>query len=192
MVNNYSSLMTMATKATNGAMSSLVLLTDVKVKANCPIKDIKKLAVYRNVQFGGSYENGVNNALERVGIDAEFEASPLKGKKWLVYPRVEVSLKDENQFYVRFNLTKNTMVESVYIVDGRKATDEEVEVIKAHLYASSSSAKQSALGLADADHKKPFSPKFESIVSWTCKDCYYNSSLMAQAIFALAREVAKA
>lgn len=187
MQNNFSVLMDKALSATNGAICSLTLLTDVKVKVSCPIKNIKKLAVYNGIQFGTSYENGVTNALTRNGIDAEFKAEPMKGKVWYAYPRVEQSIKDANQYYVRFTRTKATKVTSCYIIDGRKATEAEVEVIKSYLYATSTSAKQTALGLADEEQKKPFSPKFESIVAWTVdKDCYYDSELVAESIKAIA------
>lgn len=144
-------------------------------KTNNPyVGRVKKVTYYTNIAVGRVYENGVNNRLEKEGLAPDFETEKQKGRTWVDFPYFEVSDKDPNQHYLRLTLNKNTTTRVIYMVDGREATNVEVDEIKTFLSNSNkSSAKQSAMGLADEDQVKTFAVKTENVVSlWQGTHCY--------------------
>lgn len=100
---------------------------------------VTKITYYNNIGLGISYENSTNNKLERMGEDATFEAEKPKGMTWENYPFILRSDKTPGQKYLRMQFYKNTTCKSIYLVNGKLATPQEIETIKAFLPKSNSS-----------------------------------------------------
>lgn len=100
-----------------------------------------------SVQLNYTYENAVNNRIEKEGKEANFEAESLPWGKWFI-PNLLIEHKGD--FYLRYYAHKKSGFETKYFVDGRAATAAEIEVIKAYKAAKSSASKrQSDAGLDD-------------------------------------------
>jgi hypothetical protein len=134
-------------------------------KTNNPfIGRVRKVSTYRNAILGVDYQNAVNGRLERKGETADYKSDAPKGKKWY-NAFFYVSDKDENVFYLKIGMRKNTTVESEYYVDGRIATASEVEEIKSFLTSHSSSVKkQENAGLNEEEQYRIVAPKLENVV----------------------------
>ena len=106
--------------------------------------------VETQVQLGLVYENAVNNRSEKESGVRQFETEGLKGKKWVngLYPYI-LSNMDETQYYLRTYLMKNIIPDTEYLVDGRKATEEEMGVINQYKVVNSYSVKQAENGLTE-------------------------------------------
>lgn len=132
-------------------------------KGNSYFGRVTKTTIYRNAVLGVSYEEAVNNRVEKVSGERNFVAAAPSGKKWY-NPFFYVSLKDENVFYLRIGMRKNTTTESTYFVDGNIATPEQVEEIKGWLTNKSfTSQKQAGFGLTDENQYHFVSPLFDNV-----------------------------
>ena len=128
---------------------------------------VRKISTYTNAILGVEYQNVVNNRLERAGEEATYVAEAPKGKKHYNAFFYQ-SAKDENQFYLKIGMYKNTSVKSTYMVDGREATENELAEIKTFLQTSSSEVKkQTEAGLEAEEQYKIVAPKFENVESIT-------------------------
>lgn len=123
---------------------------------------VQKISVYENAMLGCSYENIVNNRREGEGSNPDFEAQAPKGK--LIFNRFFYqSLKDESTFYLKIIFYKSqTRVESSYLVDGRPATTDEINALKAFMPKPSSSAAHQ--GLEAENEVKIVAPKWENVL----------------------------
>ena len=92
---------------------------------------VQKITYYTNIGLGISYENATNNKLARNGEEANFEAEKPKGMTWEHYPFILRSDKNPDQKYLRMQYYSNTKVKSLYLVNGKLATPQQVETIKA-------------------------------------------------------------
>lgn len=126
---------------------------------------VRKVSVYRNAILGVDYQNAVNGRLERKGEVADYKAAAPRGKKHY-NAFFYVSDKDENVFYLKIGIRKNTKIESEYMVDGRIATIAERTEIESLLIAHSSSVKKQAeAGLDENEQYHINAPKLENVVS---------------------------
>lgn len=134
-------------------------------KTNNPyLGRVRKVSVYRNAVLGVDYENAVNGRLERKGEVADYKADAPKGKKHY-NAFFYVSDKDENVFYLKIGIRKNTNIESEYLVDGRAATADEKAEIKSFLTSYSPSVKKQAdAGLDESEQYRIVTPKLENVV----------------------------
>ena len=98
------------------------------------------------LQFGYNYEKAVNNRLEAMGLEPNFEVAKRQWGEWVIPNKVSTH---KGNLYLRFYQMANTDPESYFLVDGRLATREEVEVIKSFMPKPSASARQSEVGLND-------------------------------------------
>lgn len=79
------------------------------------------------VQLNYSYENAVNNRLEKQGDERSFKAKSLPWGEWDM-PNKTIIHKGE--YYMRYYLFNGNKPKVEYLVDGRPATEEEVALIK--------------------------------------------------------------
>lgn len=115
------------------------------------------------VQINYGYENAVNNRLEKQGDERTFKAEPLKWGEWEIANKVITHKGERYLRYYSFNGTNKPIVQ--YYVDGRKATAQELAIIKAYVAASKKpSATQSAEGLTE-NQVKPRVVNFSNILS---------------------------
>ena len=116
-------------------------------------------------QFGYSYENAVNNRLQRAGAENDFTADSLPWGTWLV-PNKFIEYK--GSVYVRFYSMKNGQASVQYFVNGQPASEAEIAIIKQFTPVRKESAKQSEAGLTE-NQVRPFNVNLENILKVTCK-----------------------
>jgi hypothetical protein len=84
-----------------------------------------------SAMLGINYENAVNNHRERNGLERDFVAQKPFGKHYVEGSKYLMqSDKDENKYYLA--LDKVGGVKKIYLINGREATPEEIEDLKAN------------------------------------------------------------
>jgi len=113
--------------------NKVITMTEPKLlKRGNPLigQDIKKITFYSNIGLGISYENTINNRKERNGEERDFEAEKPFGMSWEHFPFILKSDKNPSQKYLRLQFYANTKVKSVFLINGKLATPNELEIIK--------------------------------------------------------------
>lgn len=133
---------------------------------------VQKMTI-QTLQWGYNYENGVNNRIGDTKHET-FVAEPLKWGEWLIPNKV---ITHKGSLYARFYKVDNEMASSnvTYLIDGIIATEEQEEVIKSFLIASSSSARQAEVGLTERQ-VKPRDFAFSSILGIKTAGVLYDFS----------------
>lgn len=123
------------------------------------------------VQMKYSYENAVNNRLEKQGDERTFEAQGLPFGQWFI-PNLLIAHKGE--MYLRFYTFKGGNIETTYKVNGREATAEETALIKAYKAQRSANGSntQSTSGLNE-NQVRPCSVKVANIIGIDCGEYHY-------------------
>lgn len=123
---------------------------------------VKKISVYKNAMMGCNYGNIVNNRRESEGKTADFGAQAPKGKT-IFNKFFYQSAKEPETFYLKIIFYKTqTKVESSYLVDGRPATDQEIQEIKTFMPKPSSAAPYQ--GLEEENEVKIVAPKWDNVL----------------------------
>lgn len=128
---------------------------------------VQKVTRLANVAIGYNYENVVNSRLAQEGKDQlHFTAQKPNGKSWVkgFENLFLVADKDPSQEYLRTTMRKNTKPTTMYLVDGKQATDAEVAEIKTFIQTS---AKPTNQGLDEGDEVIVRDYKVENIISIT-------------------------
>ena len=112
------------------------------------------------IQLNYSYENAVNRHLSNNGLEENFVADKLTWGEWLIPNKI---IAHKGEMYLRTYVPRNAKPIVIYLLDGRKATDEEINAFKSFLKQSTNSKKQSKYGLEDDEQVKPRTFSFESI-----------------------------
>ena len=133
-------------------------------KTNNPfVGRVKKISTYANAILGVDYQNCVNGRLARTGNEANYVSEAPKGKKWY-NAFFYVSLDDET-FYLKIGMYKNTSVKSSYMIDGQPATDEQLAELKPFLQVKPQGVqKQADAGLNEEEQYKIVAPKATNVV----------------------------
>lgn len=121
------------------------------------------------VQMKYSYENAVNNRLEKQGDERNFKAQGLPFGQWFI-PNFLIAHKGE--MFIRFYTFKGGKLETTYFVDGRKATENETALIKAYKAQRADSKTQSESGLND-NQVKPCALKCDNLIALDCGEYHY-------------------
>ena len=155
--------------------TTLIAVTEPKMnkRGNALYGRVHKATCMVNVALGYSYENTVNNRLAREGKENDFESQKPFGKSWVVGLENILLVSDKNaeQYYLRTTMLPNTNSKSVYLVDGRRATEEEVEIIKTFLVKSSKPSNQ---GLSEEHSVIVRDYKLEGVLALTQGAKEYN------------------
>lgn len=130
------------------------------------------------VQLGNNYGSAIENRTEKViGERADFTTEKPSGKTFLDgYENLILKAdKDESQLYIRtyYNMA-NSSPKVEYLVDGRLATDEELQIINSFLPQTYSSKKQEEAGLVEEIQVMPRDYKLESIVEIKLGDFHFS------------------
>lgn len=125
---------------------------------------VKKHTAYLNVDFGKNYTDEVNRRRAEEGKSTDFQA-----QKSLYESVNEYFVKRGEQIYLRFMFSKDTETKSIYTIDGRPATDAEVEQIKVFMPNKGKHTNQGLERQVDIRNVK-----IENIVSlggldWACE-----------------------
>lgn len=138
-------------------------------KTNNPfVGRVKKVTTYSNAILGVDYQNCVNNRLERNGHVADYQAEAPKGKKH--YNAFFYQSLDNETFYLKIGMYKNTTTKSTYHIDGHEATTDELATLKTFLQSKPQTiAKQQEAGLDTTEQYHIVTPKAQNVVSITAK-----------------------
>lgn len=120
------------------------------------------------IQLKYSYENAVNNRLEKQGDERLFEAKGLPFGEWFI-PNFLIAHKGE--MYLRFYTFKGGNLETTYFVDGRKANENETALIKSYK-AQRESNTQANAGLTE-NQVRPCALKCVNLISLDCGNYHY-------------------
>ena len=137
-----------------GGFVSLTSKTEVKMlKKGNPLNSskVEKVSVASGYKIGCSYENLMNQALNRSEVENSWETEKPKGKHFVegCAPFLLQSDTDKDTYYIRlYQPRKNFKATVTYLVDGMEATKEQIETIKSFLPKKSPiSAKQAESGI---------------------------------------------
>ena len=113
---------------------------------------VSKVTHYKNVTFQRSYLGAVEN---RSDSPLPYNLEPPKGKHWVegcegILLQADA---DESKYYLRISENKNTERLTTYYVDGRQATNDEVDLIKAYSPKKDYACKKQIDYGVDADHQ---------------------------------------
>lgn len=157
-----------------GLVASLVTNTIVKLPKKYGISGVVTKYSEKVVRINASYENCVNARISRNGGNADFVAESLPWGTW-AKGLENIVIENKGNDYLRYYVEKGSVKSTTYYVDGVKATDAEVAIIKAYEESKSGSAKQEAKGLADENQVKPCVVNFENIVFFKCGNIIYDT-----------------
>ena len=143
----------------------------VKKKGNMNFIDlpvIKDTSI--NVGFNGSYENSVNNRLDKKSIDTPFKSEPLPWGIWKLFPKL---IEHNSNVYVRFFVYKNSHPKSVYSYNNKIVEGEQLEELKKFLTLPTESAKKKEAVLDFEEQSKPLTINITNIKSITINKIKY-------------------
>ena len=128
--------------------------------------------------FGGSYEQRVNEALAENNIEGEFKAKELPWGKWLSKEAMGAVIshtKDGvDKLYMRCYVKDNGVKSTEYYVNGKPATQSEVDTIKEFTPSrTKDSSTQSEVGLEKGKQVIPNAVDFDNIVTITIEGVTY-------------------
>lgn len=166
---------------------SMLSITEPRMrKTNNPyFGRVRKASLLTNVALGYNYENNVKIRLERKGLDENakaFTSEKPKGKSWERPNWILFADADPNKKYLRCTMRPTTKAVVRYIVDGKIATDKQVEEIKEFLYASTSK-KQEAHGLEEEEQVIVRDYLFDNIMYLAQGSTTYAKSVEAEVLY---------
>ena len=148
-------------------------------KTGNPLADAKvEKLVSKTCQFGYSYENAVNNRLDKVGVTEDFKADSLAWGEWLIPNKV---ITHKGKFYGRFYTMQNAECTTIYFVNGRVANPSELAIIEQFAYESGESKKQAESGLIE-NQVKPMNYEFSKILSIRVNGQTYENKIVEVAV----------
>lgn len=119
--------------------------------------------VRTDCQMNYSYQNAVNNRLEKQGDERTFKAESLPWGSW-VEGQENKLIEHKGVLYLRYYEVKNAHIESLWFVDGKLANAEQFSAIMNYLSSKKKgSEKQAEHGLTE-NQVKPKVVKLESIL----------------------------
>lgn len=112
--------------------------------------------------FGGNYEQRVNEALVADGSQGTFKSSELAWGSWKVAGKI---IEHGEKLYVRCYINRANNMEISYTVDGVQATSEQLSIIKEFTPEKKESVKQSNEGLEAEKQIIPNNVDFDHIIN---------------------------
>jgi len=139
------------------------------LKVNNPYYNrLQAIKVGNNIQFGYSYESGVNNHLAKQGEEKTFESGKLTWGHWYNYNGIEQVnkiIEHNDNLYIRLYHCKNTAIDTIYFLDGKRVTDKNIIAdIESHIKERDWNIKtQENAGLAPEEQVHPFAVKYANL-----------------------------
>ena len=129
--------------------------------------------VHTTCQVNFNYENAVNNRLEKQGDDRVFTALSLPWGHWVDGFENKL-IEHKGNLYLRYYDVANAKTKSLWFVDGRLATEEELFKIMEYLVAKKkpSSNRQADAGLVE-NQVSPKVVKVENIIRFAVNGVEY-------------------
>ena len=123
-------------------------------------------------QINYSYENAVNNRLEKQGNERNFIAQSLPWGEW-VKGQENKLIVHKGTMYLRYYDVANADIKSMWFVNGRMATADEFKKIFEYLQSKKkTSTRQEENGLIE-NQVKPKVVKIENIIRLAVNNCEY-------------------
>lgn len=164
--------------------ANLQYVTDGGIPKKVINGNVTKL-VTTQCQLNYSYENAVNNRLEKQGCERTFKALSLPWGQWVEgFENKLISHKDN--LYLRYYDVANAKTTSVWFVDGRLATQDELFKIAEYIVSKSkknTSNRQAEVGLTE-NQVSPKVVKLSGIVKLTVNGCEYRKGQEVEQAFA--------
>ena len=145
-------------------IAGIKYIAEVKIPKKYGIVGIVEKVVEKQVQLNYSYENAVNNRLERQGDERLFVAQSLPWGSWLKGLENKV-IEHNGEYYLRvYSVNSGTKVKNDYFINGVLANDEEIKIIKEYEKSKKKvSGTQAEYGLLE-NQVKPSAIKFSGII----------------------------
>lgn len=136
---------------------------------------VEKVTEYTNVTFERDYQSAVRRRiaknLAKQGTpvkkdDVDFTSDSMSGMVWVEGWEhiLAQGIKNPDQFYLRVAMNANSKVKVTYLVNGKPATEEELDVIKSDLKPHKNDyTKQHEAGVAEGDEVKVLVTKIENL-----------------------------
>lgn len=142
---------------------NVVACADAKMnKRNNPYYGRVQIVSESQKQVNYSYENAVNNRLDKQGIETDFVADSLP---WGVWKYANKIIEHNGEVYLRTYSVKGGNYKKHYLLDGKIATDDEVNNFMPYIKVQSSvSTKQSEHGLDTEYQVKPQNYNIKNII----------------------------
>lgn len=130
---------------------------------------VVKVTYYNNgAMIGGNYVAQIGTQIEKVvGVGKkEWNAEPMKGTEWEMFPYLMKGIKNNEQKYIRITLRHNApLPKVVFILDGELVTDQKIIAdIQSYIKPHSSSVKQDEFGIEEENKVKPLNIKIENVL----------------------------
>lgn len=148
-------------------IATITTRTTIKVPKKYGLSGEVTKITHKQVQVAYSYQNAVNNRLEKEGKNADFVSEPLPWGEWLIPNKL---ITHKGNIYLRLYDFKGAQNDKVYLVGGNGATEEEVNVIKVYEDSKSSSNRQ---GLTAENEVRPTSVNIDNVLTFKCGDVNY-------------------
>ncbi len=131
--------------------------------------------VIGNVQLNYTYENAVNNRLEKQGGKRDFVAEKLPWGEWLSFNKI---IAHKGEMYLRCYTHKGGKMNVTYIVDGVKASAEQTAKIKDILSKKTKaiSKTQAEKGLTE-NQVEPKNIKFSNLIAVNCGELWRKDTI---------------
>lgn len=156
-----------ALKAEKGhQMIGMTYTNEVKMnKTGNPYYGRVTKVVKGQFDFNASYENKVNNKIDRKGIEGEdFKSDSLRWGQWMA-GQVNKLIEHKGEVYVRCYPLKDKKPTTTYFLDGKECTEQDMEYIRPYFPAkNTNSAKQESAGLNKDEQVQPLAIKVSNIL----------------------------
>ena len=162
---DYKALYNFFANAHAGIILSVETLSEHKMnkRGNALYGRVTK-AAKSSYQFGYDYESAINRRLTAQGLEPSFKTASRPWGQWLIPNKIA---EHKGELYLRLYTIDSAKPEATYLVDGRPATKEEIDIIDFFTPSPAPSNKQAAAGLS-AHQVQPREVKFSSIQAFTC------------------------
>lgn len=148
-------------------MVHITTLTDVRMnKTGNPFYGRVQKMTSVGVSFNRSYENSVNNKIEKNGGERTFKSEPLPYGEWIKGLENKM-YEHKGVVYVRFYTKPNEVAKVTYYLDGvaiEKGSMMEKEIMAWIPTKSHTSKKQEDAGLSKEEQVYPYGVKLENIL----------------------------
>jgi len=159
-----------------GTIANVLYESEKKTPAKVGLGTITKRTEVR-VQMRYSYENAVNNHIERNGGERDFKALSLPWGQW-VEGCENLLIEHKGNYYLRMYLFSKSEPKTMLLnSEGQPlSADEAKRYWEWENGLSKGSERQSEKGLSDEYQVKPFAPNVENIISFTCGAINYSKA----------------
>jgi hypothetical protein len=168
-------LLSIIQQVKNNPFVNVTTITKVKMNTtNNPFYNRVTKEFIGVVQIGYSYENSVNNRLEKIGLEKDFVAESLPWGHWVEGLENKV-IEHKGKHYLRMYEVANQKPKVRILLDGKEVTDSKIlEQILGFVPQKQSSQKQAEHGLEAEKQTKPRNVAFENIVAIKCGNLVYH------------------